>query len=157
MSGSRITREMGRTLHICAFALLTSHALPALDPNRNLGQYIVTRWGARDAFPAGAINAIAQTPDGFLWIGGDTGLVRFDGISFRLIDHANSPSLPPGPVLGLAVDPEGVLWVRMQSPYLMRYIGGKFEQIYPAQIPPPFTEASQAERPPSLAGFAAIS
>jgi signal transduction histidine kinase/ligand-binding sensor domain-containing protein len=135
---------MGRTLRIYAFALLTCHALFALDPNRNLSQYIVTRWGAGDALPAGAVNAIAQTPDGFLWIGSDTGLVRWDGISFRMIDHANSPSLPPGPVLGLAVDPEGVLWVRMQSPYLMRYLGGRFQQMYPEQVPPPFTAASQA-------------
>ena len=63
--------------------------------------------------------------------------MRFDGISFRLIDHANSPSLPAGHVLGLAVDPEGALWVRMQSPYLMRYRGGSFEQMYPPEVPPP--------------------
>lgn len=135
---------MRRMLLFSILALLSSRRiLFALDPNRSLGQYVVTRWGSRDAFPGGAVNAIAQTPDGFLWIGGDTGLVRFDGISFRLIDHANSPSLPPGPVLGLAVDPEGVLWVRMQSPYMMRYRVGTFEQIYPSEVPPPFTAASQ--------------
>jgi len=135
---------MRRMLLVYIFALVNSPgSLFALDPNRSLGQYVVTNWGSRDAFPGGAVNAIAQTPDGFLWIGADNGLVRFDGISFRLIDHANSPSLPPGPVLGLAVDPEGVLWVRMQSPYLMRYRGGVFEQIYPAEVPPPFTAASQ--------------
>ena len=144
MSGSRTSREIRRALLFCTCAaLLFPHALFALDPNRSLDQYIVTRWGSRDSFPGGAINAIAQTPDGFLWIGADNGLVRFDGISFLLIDHAKSPSLPPGPVLGLAVDPEGSLWVRMQSPYLMRYRGGKFEQIYPAEIPPPFTAASE--------------
>lgn len=135
---------MCRALLLCTCAALVPHTLSALDPNRSLGQYIVTRWGSRDSFPGGAINAIAQTPDGFLWIGADNGLVRFDGISFRVIDHAKAPSLPPGPVLGLAVDPKGALWVRMQSPYLMRYRGGKFEQIYPAEIPPPFTAASEA-------------
>ena len=143
MSGSRTIRELRRALRLCICAALLTHTLAALDPNRTLGQYIVARWG-RDSFPGGAINAIAQTPDGFLWIGAEKGLVRFDGISFRLIDHSNSPTLPPGRVLGLAVDPEGVLWVRMQSPYLMRYRDGNFEQIYPAQIPPPFTDASQS-------------
>src|SRR6185437_1009667 len=134
---------MRRVLLLCTCAALGPHALFALDPGRSPGQYIVTRWSSRDSFPGGAISAIAQTPDGFLWIGAENGLVRFDGIGFRLIDHANSPSLPPGPVLGLAVDTEGVLWVRMRSPYLMRYRGGSFEQMYPAEIPPPFTPASQ--------------
>ena len=57
----------------------------------------------------GAINAIAQTPDGYLWIGAENGLVRFDGISFRLFEHDNTSSLPPGHVRGLVVDSEGVL------------------------------------------------
>jgi len=115
LSGSRTTREIRRALLLCICAALNPHTLSALDPNRTFAQYIVTRWG-RNSFPGGAINAITQTPDGHLWIGAESGLVRFDGISFRLIDHANSPSLPPSPVLGLIVDPEGVLWVRMQSP-----------------------------------------
>jgi signal transduction histidine kinase/ligand-binding sensor domain-containing protein len=103
---------------------------------------MLTRWGP-DSLPGGAINAIAQTPDGYLWIGTENGLVRFDGISFRLIDHTNSPSLPPSPVLGLAVDSGGALWVRMQSPYLLRYRGGSFEQMYPAKVPPVFTFARE--------------
>ncbi len=138
MSGSRTTREIRRALLLCTWAALSLHTLSALDPNRTFDQYIVSRWG-HDSFPGGAINAIAQTPDGYLWIGAENGLVRFDGISFRLIDHSNSPSLPPSPVLGLVVDSEGVLWVRMQSPYLMRYRDGDFEQMYPAKVPPVFT------------------
>lgn len=143
MSGSRTFREIRqatRLLLICA--ALSPHTLSALDPNRTLEQYVVTRWG-RDSFPGGTINAIAQTPDGYLWIGCENGLVRFDGISFRLIDHANSPSLPLGHVLDLFVDPEGVLWVRLQSPYLMRYRGGNFEQMYPEEVPPEFTFARE--------------
>lgn len=142
MSGSRTIREIRRALLLCICAALSPHILSALDPNRTFGQYIITRWG-RESFPGGAINAIAQTPDGYLWIGAENGLVRFDGISFRLIDHDNSPSLPRGPVLGLVVDSEGVLWVRMQSPYLMRYRSGRFDQMYPAKIPPEFIFARE--------------
>jgi ligand-binding sensor domain-containing protein len=142
LSGSRTSREIRRLLLLCVCAALSPHTLSALDPNRTLGQYIVTRWG-HDSFPGGAINAIAQTPDGYLWIGAENGLVRFDGISFRLTDHANSPSLPPGPVLGLVVDPQGVLWVRLQSPYLLRYRGGSFEQMYPEKVPPEFIFARE--------------
>lgn len=142
MSGSRITREFRRGLLLYLCVAMSPHCLLALDPNRTLDQHVVTRWG-RDSFPGGAINAIAQTPDGYLWIGAENGLVRFDGVSFRLIDHSNTPSLPPSPVLGLVVDPAGGLWVRMQSPYLMRYRGGAFEQMYPENIPPEFTFARE--------------
>jgi signal transduction histidine kinase/ligand-binding sensor domain-containing protein len=143
LSGSRTSREIRGALLLCTCAALCPHALSALDPDRTLSQYIITRWNSRDSFPGGAINAIAQTPDGYLWIGAENGLVRFDGVSFRLIDHTNSPTLPLGQVLGLMVDSEGVLWVRMQSPYLMRYRGGSFEQMYPAELPPPFSPARE--------------
>ncbi|MBN9661420.1 MAG: hypothetical protein J0H49_24710 [Acidobacteria bacterium] len=142
MSGSRTIREIRLALVLCAFAMTDPHRLFALDPNRTVGQHIITRWGS-DTFPGGAINAIAQTPDGFLWIGAENGLVRFDGVNFRLIDHKSTPSLPPSPVLGLMVDPQGWLWVRMQSPFLMRYRGGKFEQMYPETVPPEFTFARE--------------
>jgi signal transduction histidine kinase/ligand-binding sensor domain-containing protein len=134
LSSSRTSREIRRGLLLCACAALGAQALCALDPQRTIGQYLTTRWSARDSFPGGAINAIAQTPDGFLWIGAENGLVRFDGISFRLLEHDNTPSLPAGHVLGLAVDSEGLLWVRMESPYLLRYRGGSFEQMYPVSL-----------------------
>ncbi|MBZ5622685.1 MAG: hypothetical protein LAQ69_28715 [Acidobacteriia bacterium] len=139
MNGSRILRKVRRALLLCACAVLGLRTLSALDPNHTIGQYIATRWSSRDSFPGGTINAIAQTPDGYLWIGAENGLVRFDGISFRLFDHANTPTLPPGHVLGLVVDSEGVLWVRMESPYLLRYREGRFEQTYPVELPPPFS------------------
>jgi signal transduction histidine kinase/ligand-binding sensor domain-containing protein len=129
---------MRRVLLLCTCVALGPHVLSALDPHRTLGQYIISRWGARDSFPGGAINAIAQTPDGCLWIGAENGLVRFDGVSFRLFEHENTPSLPAGHVLSLLVDSGGELWVLMERPYLMRYRGGRFEQMYPADVPPPF-------------------
>ncbi len=143
MSGSRTFRDVRRA-HLLAFcAALCPVVAFALDPNRNLNQYTSTRWGSRDSFPGGAVNAIAQTRDGYLWIGAAHGLVRFDGTGFRLLDHTNTPSLPPGQVLDLLVDPEGVLWVRMHSPYLLRYRGGAFEQMYPEKLPPPFSAARE--------------
>lgn len=143
MSGSRISREIRWALLLCTCAAVGPHAVFALDPHRTIDQYIVTRWGSRESFPGGPVNAIAQTPDGYLWIGAENGLVRFDGISFRLLEHDNTPSLPAGHVLGLVVDSEGVLWVRMDSPHLMRYRGGSFEQMYPVELPPPFSPARE--------------
>jgi ligand-binding sensor domain-containing protein len=142
LTGSRISRELLPALLACASALIGSHALFALDPNRDISQYTLTRWSVSDAaFPGGGVNAIAQTNDGYLWIGAENGLVRFDGFGFRLFTHANTPSLPAGHILGLSVESDGHLWVRMESPYLLRYERGTFEQVYPLQFDRPGVSA----------------
>src|SRR6185295_20404184 len=75
-------------------------------------------------FPRGPVYAITQTSDGYLWIGTEAGLVRFDGISFRLITN---DATPISSVLGLVADNENNLWVRLQGPTILRYRNGVFE------------------------------
>jgi signal transduction histidine kinase/ligand-binding sensor domain-containing protein len=107
----------------------------ALDPNRTISQYIHNEWGEAQGFPRGTIYAIAQSADGYLWIGAEKGLVRFDGLSFQNFDSANFPSLPAGPVVGLIADNEGNLWIRSQGPNLVRYRDGAFQdfRVIPGQ------------------------
>ena len=52
----------------------------ALDPSLDVSQYAHTSWRVRDGFVRGALNSVAQTPDGYLWIGIEFGLYRFDGV-----------------------------------------------------------------------------
>ena len=52
----------------------------ALNPALDISQYAHTAWRVRDGFPVGTIFAMAQTPDGYLWLGAESGLFRFDGI-----------------------------------------------------------------------------
>lgn len=134
MSGSPTPRNILRATILSACATLGSGSLSALDPQRTIDQYLIAHWGSRDTFSGGVVNAIAQTPDGYLWLGAENGLVRFDGIRFRLFNHTNTPSLPFGHVLDLTTDSEGSLWVRMEGPYLLRYRGGSFEQMYPVEF-----------------------
>ena len=54
-----------------------------MDPDRAMSQYVRDRWGAERGFPGGTVLAISQTGDGYLWIGTDRALVRFDGSTFR--------------------------------------------------------------------------
>ena len=51
-----------------------------LDPSLDVSQYAHKAWNIRDGFPKDIIHAIAQTPDGYLWLGTETGLFRFDGV-----------------------------------------------------------------------------
>jgi signal transduction histidine kinase/ligand-binding sensor domain-containing protein len=94
-----------------------------------MSQYVREHWGTERGFPSGPVYAIAQTADGYLWIGTERGLVRFDGLSFRLFQQSNSAAGPIGPVLGLVTDSEGNLWVRQQGARLLRYKDGKFEDL----------------------------
>jgi signal transduction histidine kinase/ligand-binding sensor domain-containing protein len=102
-----------------------------------MSQYLRNRWGPENGFPGGSIHGIAQTSDGYLWIGAEKGLVRFDGARFVLIPHS-SPSFPTAIVLGLATDREGELWLRLRGPRTLRYHGGEFENVMSAQHLPDY-------------------
>ena len=91
--------------------LVCSPGAYALNPELDVSQFAHTVWKVRDGFTRGAILAIAQTPDGYLWLGTEFGLYRFDGV--RAIPwHAPSGAvLPSGPIYSLLVARDGTLWI----------------------------------------------
>jgi ligand-binding sensor domain-containing protein len=101
----------------------------AIDPSRVPSQYIHDRWGVENGFPGGPVYAITQTTDGYLWIGTESGLVRFDGRNFRLMRDLNPASPGSGPVFGLTADLEGNLWLRSLGPMMMRYRDGELKNV----------------------------
>jgi len=99
----------------------------AIDPNRAMSQYIRERWGVEHGFPRGPVYAISQSSDGYLWIGARAGLVRFDGLKFRLVQDV--PALQHGEgVLGLMRDRYGSLWIGLERG-LLRYRNSVFDRI----------------------------
>src|SRR5216684_1417881 len=96
----------------------------ALDPNHTLSQYLREQWTTDSNFPGGAIDAITQTSDGYLWMGTAKGLVRFDGVNFRLTSSFSEFS--GDPVSGLTTDAEGRLCVIFWSAGVLCYRDGKF-------------------------------
>ncbi len=99
----------------------------ALDPNRLSSQYVREQWTIETGFPSGAVNGIAQTADGYLWIGTDRGLISFDGFNFRSISFASITNAPNVSMLQLLTDTRGTLWIRPEGSYLVRQKDGKFE------------------------------
>jgi len=91
-----------------------------------MSQYIHERWGTEQGFPRGPVYAIAQSSDGYLWIGTQAGLVRFDGLNFRVVRDAPA-LLNNASVLGLTPDRDGNLWVRLEGSTLLRYRDGVFD------------------------------
>src|SRR5262249_5191658 len=103
---------------------LSAHAI---DPDRAISQYIRDLWGSDKGFPGGPVTAIAQTTDGYLWIGTDKGLIRFDGLNFQFFEYAAPSSLPIGKVQQLMADDDGNLWIVLQTTQILRYRDRKFE------------------------------
>jgi len=116
---------------VAAGLIALSLTLPsfARDPERILSQYVRTSWGPEEGFPGGSISSITQTGDGYLWIGTDRGLIRFDGVSFRKFEQAAPNAFSIGAVKGLLADEKGDLWVLLQNTKLLRYHAGLFELI----------------------------
>lgn len=92
-----------------------------------MSQYIRDHWGQEQGFPRGPVYAITQTPDGYLWMGTQAGLVRFDGWNFVLVND-RSRQFTISNVLGLETAPDGSLWVRLQGARLLRYRNGVFDR-----------------------------
>jgi hypothetical protein len=120
---------MGRCPRVIPAILFFAGLAAGMDPNRALPQYIRNKWSVQQGFPGGTVYVLAEGLDGYLWIGSENGLVRFDGVNFRLFNHANTPALPVGPVLGVAESQDGDLWIRMESPNMFRYHGGVFQDV----------------------------
>jgi signal transduction histidine kinase len=91
------------------FCVLTRGAL-ALDPHKSLTQYSRTVWTQEHGLPQDTIRAIAQTADGFLWLGTDEGLARFDGYEF-VVFNKDSGDLPGNSITALAAARDGSLWI----------------------------------------------
>ncbi len=78
-------------------------------------------WRAQDGLPDQTVQAIAQTPDGYLWIGTKGGLLRFDGARFVVYDHTNTPGLSESSINCLSVSRDGSLWIGTEGGGLVHY------------------------------------
>ncbi len=85
-----------------------------MDPSYSLDKYLVDMWGTDEGISTDMVQAMAQTPDGFLWIATLSGLLRFDGIKFSPIpfhkphiDAQRETDIP----YALFVDKDGLLWI----------------------------------------------
>jgi ligand-binding sensor domain-containing protein len=96
---------------VLASILLTSPPdAVALDPSLQIGQYGHTSWTRGDGYSLGAVFAMAQTPDGYLWLGSEFGLFRFDGLKFTRWLPPAGQELPDKPY-SLLVSRDGTLWI----------------------------------------------
>jgi len=104
-------------------------ASASLDPDRPISQYIHQSWQTQDGLPQASVVAIAQTPNGYLWLGTEEGLARYDGVRFSLFDK-HTAGLQDDLLQALFVDHEGTLWLGTRSSGLHYLKNGKFGSAF---------------------------
>jgi len=116
-------KRIGVVFSVCALVHLghgRQQDLPSF-----VGHGIQTRhWTTQEGLPQNSVNAIAQTPEGYLWMGTFGGLVRFDGRSMRPALDRDGARLAGLRILSLCVDRAGVLWIGTEGQGLFRYEDG---------------------------------
>src|SRR5579885_2690111 len=110
------------------FALSAAPPLPGFSSAVHFSRRI---WQSSDGLPEDFAQALAQTPDGYLWIGTSGGLVRFDGIRFTVFSSQTDPAFHDDSVYSLLVARDGTLWAGTEGGGLIRYRDGAFRSYGP--------------------------
>ncbi len=121
-------RAMGSCLAL-GWLLIQPRPAAGLDPGRPVTGYVRRSWGVADGLPQGTITAIAQGPKGYLWLGTQAGLVRFDGERFLVYGSATTRGLESSFVSALARGRDGALWVGTSEGGLSRIENGTFTAL----------------------------
>ena len=92
-------------------------------------EYVREHWTVADGLPINTITALVQTRDGYLWLGTNDGVVRFDGVRFTVYNAGNTAELPSNRIVSLHEDRSGALWILTEQQHLVRYLRGQFTHI----------------------------
>jgi ligand-binding sensor domain-containing protein len=117
-------------LTICCVSLLAlfaSRDAVALNPRVAISQYAHTTWRVQDGAFQGVPSEIAQTTDGYLWLGTTAGLYRFDGVRFIRVLLEGLPTTTPHNVLALLGASDGSLWVGNRG-WVMQWKDGAWKR-----------------------------
>jgi ligand-binding sensor domain-containing protein/signal transduction histidine kinase len=108
---------------VCALVLLTARMAPAAT--NAVMTYSVHTWQTEEGLPQSSVRSIAQTQDGYLWIGTHEGLARFDGVRFTPLEDSSAPELQRGSIGALCAGRDGSLWIGCDGYGVARWREGK--------------------------------
>ncbi|HTA64393.1 MAG TPA: two-component regulator propeller domain-containing protein, partial [Xanthomonadaceae bacterium] len=124
---------LSRQMPSLMLGLLCVAGLPqpanALDPAKAITQYVHTVWRTDDGLPQNSVTKILETKDGYLWVGTQAGLARFDGVRFTVFDHTNTAVLSDDYISDLVEDRDGTLWIATVNGGLASFRDGVFSHF----------------------------
>jgi diguanylate cyclase (GGDEF)-like protein len=98
----------------------------ALDPHKPIHRYAHAQWDRNSGLPSTSIQDLQQTGDGYLWLGTQDGLVRYDGQDFVVFNSMNTPEIGNNNVQGLLEAQDGALWFTTLGGGVVRLDQGVF-------------------------------
>ena len=110
------------TVWLCGFHLLGA-------TNSSVSDYSFDVWQTEQGLPQDSVTSVVQTREGYLWLGTYNGLVRFDGVRFKIFDTSNTPEFGDSRITSLFKDADGALWIGHETGDLTQLRAGKFSVV----------------------------
>lgn len=115
------------------FFFLKFASAHALNNEKTISQFTQSTWRTAEGLPELSIQTLEETNDGYLWVGTQEGLARFDGQHFTVFDHTNTPAFQSDFVTTLLEDDAHFLWVGTINGLLLRDSHGMFQSLAPEE------------------------
>ncbi len=116
----------GRFWSGCIFLIGVLRCFGAVLSTNSVLPYSVRVWQTDDGLPQNSVFALAQSRDGYLWVGTREGLARFDGVHFTVVDEPGAPQLKQGWITAICAAKDGSLWIGFEAAGLTRWKDGAF-------------------------------
>ncbi len=97
-----------------------------LNPEKSFTQYSYDNWTSANGLPTNSLLHLFQDGNGYLWMSGYSGLIRFDGLDFKVFNTRNTPEFKSNVIRNIVEDQNGVIWLSTQGNGLVAYTNGKF-------------------------------
>ncbi len=134
-------------LAVCSLVLAPARPAFGLAAGENHSPYRLESWQNEQGLPQNTVTSIAQTPDGYLWLASQEGLVRFDGARFQIFLAGNSSGLASNSIFRLVAPTDGTLWIGTDGGGLGRLRDGKITSLMKRDgLPEDHVEALLADR-----------
>jgi signal transduction histidine kinase/ligand-binding sensor domain-containing protein/ActR/RegA family two-component response regulator len=113
----------------CCVFLFSAGRTFALEPGRPLSEYGLRTWVTQSGLPQNSVKCMMETRDGYLWIGTEDGVTRFDGAQFTPVEITHTPGLRLSAVRALLEDRDGGIWLGTNDTRVIYAHGGKVQAI----------------------------
>ena len=126
---NKIIRSMAFFIILFFISIIFTNTSYALNPTKSINQYVHKIWQIEDGLPQNSVNTIIQTNSGYIWMGTEDGLVRFDGVNFTVFNQFNTKELTNNDIRILFEDNFNNLWIGTYGGGLILYKNKKFKAL----------------------------
>jgi DNA-binding NtrC family response regulator/ligand-binding sensor domain-containing protein len=117
--------RLWRASLVCVFALISTVTSPASADGVDFPGFVHRTWTVEHGLPQNMVGGLLAARDGYLWVGGNNGIIRFDGLTFTAFDVTNTPALKANRISAFHESADGTIWIGTARG-IVRYRGGVF-------------------------------